>query len=318
MNRYTIIIPVHNAFDLAKRCIESVLRNTSREHSILLMDDGSTDERVLSLFDLLDQWPPAKRMCIMNSTAQGFVKSVNHCLEVSEGDVIILNSDTEVPPNWVDRLDAARNAHPNVAAVCPLSNYATIYSVPNAGNNDLPAYLTVEQMDRLVEETSFVRRPIVPVVMGFCMLLTRAAIDAVGLLDEAFGLGYGEEVDLCLRARAAGFVSVLADDLYVWHKGKASFGTGDVAMREGAQGENLVRERYPEYITEIQNWYFTSTATRAQDTHCRPSEAAHEQDEVESAPRLHRHSTQWAGPRFMSGVWSRPWRPTLSQRSFTR
>ena len=279
MNKYTIIIPIHNAYDLAKRCIESVLKNTSKEHQLILVDDGSKDPRVASLFGLLTEWPADHLLLILNGSAQGFVKTINHCLRVSDGDIIILNSDTEVPPNWIERMDAARMdnelatvelgtaTHPaigrcverqRVASVCPLSNFATVYSVPNAGMNDMPAYLTVEQMDRIVEETSFKLRPIVPTTMGFCMLMTRSAICAIGGFDELFGLGYGEEVDWTLRARAAGFVCALADDLFVYHKGKASFGTGDDAIREGMQGENLVRERYPEYIKEIQDWYFTS------------------------------------------------------------
>ena len=258
MNKYTIIIPIHNAYDLSKRCIESVLKNTSKEHRLLLVDDGSTDRRVAPLFWLLAEWPADHLLRILNGSAQGLVKTINHCLKVSDGDVIILNSDTEVPPNWIERMDAARMAYPNVAAVCPLSNFATVYSVPNAGMNDMPAYLTVEQMDRIIEETSFKLRPIVPTTMGFCMMMIRYAIDIIGGFDEAFGLGYGEEVDWTLRARATGFVCVLADDLFVYHKGKASFGTGDDAIREGMQGENLVRERYPEYIKEIQDWYFTS------------------------------------------------------------
>jgi GT2 family glycosyltransferase/glycosyltransferase involved in cell wall biosynthesis len=255
----TIAIPVFNAFDAVVRCIESVVRNSPESCGLLILDDSSTDPKVRSYLDQLNARHARQILVKRNKENIGFIKTANRIfIEETTSDVILLNSDCEVPPGWVERLQSTAYEMSDTAAVCPLSNFATIYSVPNAGLQPLPPWLTVEQMDGIVKETSFKLHPVVPTVMGFCVYYKRKALEAVGGFDEAFGLGYGDEVDHCLRMRKAGFVCVLADDLFVYHKGKASFGTGDVAAREGAQGENLVRERYPEYITEIQDWWFTS------------------------------------------------------------
>jgi glycosyltransferase involved in cell wall biosynthesis len=76
------------------------------------------------------------------------------------------------------------------------------------------------------------------------MYVTRAALDDCGLLDEAtFGLGYGEEVDFCVRATRIGYRHVVDDQTFVYHRGGGSFGT----EREErlARGSALIRHRYP-------------------------------------------------------------------------
>src|SRR6185295_15813545 len=90
--------------------------------------------------------------------------------------------------------------------------------------NPLPEGLGVAGFDALIAATSARLRPEIVTAHGFCMLIRRAVLDAVGPFDEAFGRGYGEENDLCERAKAAGFEVRLCDDLFVWHRGGASFG----------------------------------------------------------------------------------------------
>ena len=65
--------------------------------------------------------------------------------------------------------------------------------------------------------------PDLPTGVGFCLFIRRALIDEIGMLDTAFGAGYGEENDLCLRAARAGWRNVLADNAFVIHVGGRSF-----------------------------------------------------------------------------------------------
>lgn len=258
MSGVTVIIPIYNQYELTKECVASVLRNTSKSRRIVLIDDASTDPRIAALCASVFSTRP-NVVVLRNRENLGFGASVNTAMNHARpgDDVIVLNSDTEVPPEWVERLQAtARLTHlVRVAAVCPLSNYATIYSVPNAGTNVLPAWITTDEMDRLVQRHTLHEHPSIPTVMGFCMYLTREALDIVGGFDAVFGKGYGEEVDWCLRARASGFECVLADDLFVWHQGQASFGDSPerTALRENAV--RIVDERYPNYRDEVREWY---------------------------------------------------------------
>ncbi len=68
-------------------------------------------------------------------------------------------------------------------------------------------------------------RPEVITGVGFCMYVTRRALDRCGPFDEdTFGRGYGEEVDFCLRASRLGLRHLVEDSTYVHHHGGVSFG----------------------------------------------------------------------------------------------
>jgi hypothetical protein len=90
----------------------------------------------------------------------------------------------------------------------------------------------------------------IPTSVGFCMYLRREALHEVGLFDEeAFGRGYGEENDWCLRATAKGWKHLLCADLFVSHAGGASF--GDEASQHQARALSVISQRYPDYERDI-------------------------------------------------------------------
>ncbi len=74
--------------------------------------------------------------------------------------------------------------------------------------------------------------------------MTEEALEAVGVLDEvAFGKGYGEENDWCMRAIKAGFVNLLAEDVFVYHAGQISFGLDEGG--EYDQGQAALLAKHP-------------------------------------------------------------------------
>jgi GT2 family glycosyltransferase len=180
----------------------------------------------------------------------GFLRSANRAMRSSSRDVVLLNSDTQVTAGWLGRLRDAAYSHPKIATVTPFSNNATICSLPRfLAENAIPAGHTIDSFGELVTRVSRREYPRLPTGVGFCLYVKRSVLDELGLFDEAFGLGYGEEVDLCFRAARRGYVHVLDDATFVYHEGSRSFGR----RREQRQrrGERMMRERYPEYVREI-------------------------------------------------------------------
>lgn len=243
-----IIIPVFNAYDETRACLDSVLRHTDARHSVVVIDDASTDARVPSYLKEQARRHPRLRL-VVNDSNRGFIRTVNAALAESQRDVIVLNCDTIVTAGWAEKMIAAASSAPGVGMVCPLSNNATILSVPNMNeNNKLPIGFSVDDFGRLVQQVSLRRYPEIPTAVGFCMYLSRKCLNDVGLLDEAFGMGYGEENDLAQRARARGYKIIVADDTFVFHSGSTSFKTlsGDLDQRKAAN-EILLGQRWPEY-----------------------------------------------------------------------
>lgn len=78
------------------------------------------------------------------------------------------------------------------------------------------------------------------------MLMKRAAIEAIGMFDaDAFGRGYGEENDWCMRASAHGFAHLLCGDVFVYHHGEVSFSADSPSGKKQAQ--SVIEARYPSY-----------------------------------------------------------------------
>ena len=263
-NRYTVIIPVYNALDSLKKCLESVLKNTPKEVHVIVIDDASSDAEVMRYLTELSIGRAQLELAAHRKNV-GFVRTANDGIGIAlsiNTDPILLNSDTIVPPGWVERLDEARRSNPKCCSVSPLSNECCQYSVPNAASGELPKHLTVEEMDLIVQETSGYAFPVVPCNIGFCMLMTREAIAVVGTFDIKWGRGYGEETDWCVRARAAGFECVLADNLYVYHKHRASFGNQSKPDRIIVVRQESANENRKEFFEKVAQWGTDSKSPR--------------------------------------------------------
>ncbi|SDA35576.1 Glycosyl transferase 4-like domain-containing protein, partial [Methylobacterium sp. UNC378MF] len=205
---------------------------------------------------------------VENERNLGFVRSVNRALGLRQGRaVVLLNSDAEVFGDWLDRLvahaepqtapqagsggEAGMGAGLPVGSVTPLSNNATICSYPRFNaNNTMPLEIARPELDRMAAQVNCGRAVPVPTGVGFCMYMTAQALDAVGELDaEAFGKGYGEENDWCLRAIKAGFVNLLAEDVFVYHAGQISFGLDEGG--EYASGQAALLAKHPDYPARV-------------------------------------------------------------------
>jgi hypothetical protein len=93
--------------------------------------------------------------------------------------------------------------------------------------------------------------PEIPTAVGFCMALSRSAIEQVGFFDEVlFGKGYGEENDFSLRAVNQGLRNVLCDDVYIAHLGGRSF--GPTGLKPDQSSMQRLLSRHPEYLEHVQ------------------------------------------------------------------
>ncbi len=249
----TVIIPVHNAFAEVKACIESVIKHTPRMYSILLIDDASTDPAIWPLLQsyAINHW---QVKAVQNAKNLYWTATINEGLKHATGDVVLLNSDTVVTPGWVDKLVNVAYSRPNVATVTPLSNAAGAFSVPeNNTVNILPPHLTVDEMAILVERLSPKLTPEVPIGNGYCLYITRHALDVVGQLNvEQFPYGYGAENDFCMRASAAGFVHLIEDSTFIFHHRSASFKESKHEKLEAANQK--LKELHPSYKKRIRAW----------------------------------------------------------------
>ena len=242
------MVPVYGALAEFERCLKSLFAHTtwSATRLVVVVDgdpNAPSDERMQQ--QAADYH--ANLVILRNPIRRGFVASVNRGMTFSDRDIVLLNSDTEVTPTWLDKLQHAAYSAPEIATVTPFSNNATICSLPRLFEpNALPTGYDPVSFGALVERVSMREYPRLPTGVGVCLYIKREVLNRIGLFDDRhFQLGYGEEAEFCMRAHAAGYVHVLDDATFIFHAGHRSFGTS--RGRRVRRAERIMRRLHPNY-----------------------------------------------------------------------
>ncbi len=223
----TIIILNWNRAADTIACVRSVLALRGGAFDILLIDNGSTDQSAERLRAMFPEIP-----LIVNAHNLGFAEGNNvgirRALEGGATQVLLLNNDTVVDPGMLEALRDAARANPEAGFLGAKISYhddptrlwmgkpvwdarACQFSYLGANLPDAEAGLEA------VSESAY--------ACGCALMVTRAAIEQVGLMDPRF-FCYFEEVDWCFRGAAAGFKSIYVPAARLWHKVSASSAGG--------------------------------------------------------------------------------------------
>lgn len=262
-----ILLPVHNAWHVLRPCLESVDRFTSYPRlELTILDDGSDPFVAKRLAEYAHAEAAQPRRLVRSERQLGFVRTANRGLRFSRADlVVLLNSDTIVTPGWLERLVRVALSDERIACVMPMSNWCALHSV------DVPMGWNIFQyaadLGRHMKGTGFD----LVTASAFCLLMKRAALEEIGCFDEAFGVGYGEESDWCMRALAQRWRVVGSEDVFVYHRGNASF--GDFKERNFRKGNyQLFMDRWGEaYGAAMARYYEANALAQLRDAYVRPT-----------------------------------------------
>jgi len=217
--RASIVVVSFNSLAFTRLCLESVLANTGEPaFELIVVDNNSGDGSREYLEELAER--DARVRLIANAENAGFPAACNQGLAAAQGEtLVLLNSDTIVAPAWLAGLEAHLDA--GAGLVGPVTN--------RIGNEaEVPvAYETYGDFLREAAVRAMKRRGeaiAIPTLTMFCLAMRRAAWQAIGALDESFGVGTLEDDDYSQRAHRAGLRLLCAEDVLVHHFGEGSFG----------------------------------------------------------------------------------------------
>ncbi len=233
----TIIVPIYNALDDVKILFNSLENsNLSEKVKIILINDCSNEETQKFLHDFVQK--KERYTLLENEENLGFVKTCNKGMRIADTDLIILlNSVTMIPQRFETRVLDCFESDNTIAIASPLASSSGLWDLPYKQG------MNFHQMDKRVESVSKCWYPDILLPEGFCFCVRKKVLDDIGLLDEIYGRGYCEETDLALRALNAGYRTVLIDNLYIYHKRHASFGS-DERNKQLEKNRSILWGRY--------------------------------------------------------------------------
>lgn len=231
--RVAVITLTWNQRQDTLECLESLSRLTYPNYRIMLVDNGSTDgtaEAVRARFPNVELLVNEKNLGFQG----GFNAGLRRSLASGADYAFVLNNDTSVQPDILDEL-IKHAGPPDVGMLSPKIYYALepdrIWSV--GGDCHPVTFEMTHKGDRQLDRGQWSRVIERDFLVGCAMLMKRSMLETIGLFDTGYHPIYYEDVDLCVRARQAGFRLLLVPDAKMWHKVSASGG-----------GSSSPRERY--------------------------------------------------------------------------
>ena len=250
-----IIIPVYNGYEFLEPLFDSIEAHTSTSYRLIVINDCSPDSKVKPYLEQRLQ-KHSSAIFIDHTHNQGFLKSVNEAYSYTSNHFVLLNTDTEVPSFWLERLMYPILHMDNIASTTPFTNSGEIASFPHfVADNPIFDGMSVESLDahfKTVKTDDFYAE--VPTGVGFCMGINYETSKKIGMFaEDTFGKGYGEENDWCQRAIQEGYKNLIVPNLFVYHKHGGSF---CVEEKQKLLEKNAVTllERHPNYGIDVNKY----------------------------------------------------------------
>lgn len=222
MKTVDIVIPAHNSVHWLSWCLEELFRFEShRLQDILVVDDRSEANQSRKISEIAARYPKVN-LIVNESNEGGFGYACNLASSKGSSDAILfLNTDCLLTEGVIDRLCDVFDSDPAVALACPLSNNSPCLTYPM-----FPGFSYRDMATLLWEQTSESETDGVVeacTVVGNCLMVRRDFFEKVGGFSPEWGMGYGEETDLQMKALSNGLKGVVDTGCYVYHFGGGTF-----------------------------------------------------------------------------------------------
>lgn len=255
----SIIIPTRDQFGMLSRCVESLLEKTAYEnYEVLIVDNGSTQADACTWLDGIEAMGNPQLRVLRYPHPFDHSAMNNLAARHARGEyLLLLNNDTAVlQADWLDALlnhaqrpevgvVGAKLLHPDgcIQHAGMVLGLSSPKEHPFAGQPlDAPGYMYRLQVDQNYSAVS-----------GACLMIRKSLYEQVGGLDETGFEVSGNDVDLCLKVRAAGYLVVWTPHALLMHEGGASLARVDTrSIQEKARSAVADQDRlYERWLPTI-------------------------------------------------------------------
>lgn len=211
----SVIVPNMNGRQFIGDCLSSLERQIFKDFETILVDNGSSDGSV----EYIKQAFPWVAAVITNRSNLGFAKACNQGIEASRGDIVaLLNNDTETDAAWLQELVAAaeKNSDAGMFATKTLF-FDRRDTIDTAGHLIYPDGLNRGRGRLEIDRGQYDERTDVFFPSGAAAAYRKRMLDEIGLFDERH-FAYGDDTDLGIRGRLAGWRCVFVPGAIVYHR----------------------------------------------------------------------------------------------------
>ena len=250
MKKCDIIIPIYNSPEWVKMCVYALYKNTPKEYigKVILMNDNSDELTCNCIENLKNKYKSIE--VYKNENNLGFIKNVNKGMDKTKEDyILLLNTDCLLSKNTIPKLIEHMEKNNKIGIICPISSNAA-----NLSFDILENYSYMQVNDMFYKNFKGMNFDACTVV-GNCLMISRECMEKTGYLDEAYGMGYGDETDYQFKAHKQGFEAKVAIDTYVFHKSEVSFGTSPEKQKRLEHNREIFFSRWgEEYNKKMQEY----------------------------------------------------------------
>lgn len=199
-------------------CLASLEQNTYKNHKIIVLDNSSTDGSVEAI---KAAFPAVEVMVLTENGGYAGNNNVGIKVAMDQGAdwVFVLNEDTILATDCLARLIEVGESDPSIGIVGPMVYH---HDEPNviqsAGGKIGPYWESLHLAQNEPDQGQFNQPHLVDWISGCGIMVRRAVIDQVGMIDERY-FYYWEETEWCLRAGRAGWRIMHVPQAKMWHKG---------------------------------------------------------------------------------------------------
>ena len=230
MKKVDIIIPTFEQEDYTVQCLKSIEKHTDKKlYRIIWVDNGSSRE---SRITVLNELQNHDYLTVWLEKRSGFVVAVNQGIKACEGKyVVVLNNDTEVTNNWLEKLLYPFSQDKKIMITGPNTTEKTskqswdIISKKDERFINMPILTDKDddEINFLLEKQYDKQYYDMPMLAFFCAVFRKKIFDEIGVLDEEYQEGYADDVDFSFRTLNAGYKLVYVPSVYIHHYHNVTF-----------------------------------------------------------------------------------------------
>ena len=219
-----ILILNWNGKHLLKPCLDSIKKIDYSNYSVMVIDNGSADDSVKMVNE---NFPEVDILKLKKNYgfAGGYIRCFTQLKDNHSEFVLLLNNDTEIDSNILSSFIQAKDTYGDNnlygGKIFYKKNPEIIWY---AGGNVNLKYLKISHRGIRQTDSAEYSKPMqTDYITGCCLFTSMEIMNQLNGFDKLFNM-YGEDIDLCLRAKAEGINCYYWPDAKLWHHVSASLG----------------------------------------------------------------------------------------------